>query len=228
MLDRAAALALVHEYTGSDALRKHMYAVEIVMRAMAGKFGADPEYWGIIGLVHDFDYERFPNPSRSATEEHPAEGVRILAGHGLPDDGQQAILGHATYSGIARSTPLAKALFAVDELSGFLVACALVRPSRSLADLEVSSVKKNSRTRGSPGVSAGRTSTGASRNSGCRSRTTSGSCSPRSGLTKNRWDSASRESTRPPTPSGGRRGRTSLRSRHWRPSNSGQSGRLAL
>lgn len=148
MLDRAAALALVHEYTGSDALRKHMYAVEIVMRAMAGKFGADPEYWGIIGLVHDFDYERFPNPSRSATEEHPAEGVRILAGHGLPDDGQQAILGHATYSGIARSTPLAKALFAVDELSGFLVACALVRPSRSLADLEVSSVKKKLKDKG--------------------------------------------------------------------------------
>ncbi len=148
MLDRAAALALVHEYTGSDALRKHMYAVEIAMRSMAGKFGADPEYWGIIGLVHDFDYERFPNPSRSATEEHPAEGVRILAGHGLPDDGQQAILGHATYSGVARSTPLAKALFAVDELSGFLVACALVRPSRSLADLEVSSVKKKLKDKG--------------------------------------------------------------------------------
>lgn len=148
MLDRAAALALVHEYTGSAALRKHMYAVEIAMRAMAGQFGADPEYWGIIGLVHDFDYERFPNPSRSATEEHPAEGVRILAAHGLPDDGQQAILGHATYSGVARATPLAKSLFAVDELSGFLVACALVRPSRSLADLEVSSVKKKLKDKG--------------------------------------------------------------------------------
>lgn len=148
MLDRAAALALVHEYTASDALRKHMYAVEIAMRAMAGQFGADPEYWGVVGLVHDFDYERFPNPSRSATEEHPAEGVRILAAHGLPDDGQQAILGHATYSGVARATPLAKSLFAVDELSGFLVACALVRPSRSLADLEVSSVKKKLKDKG--------------------------------------------------------------------------------
>ncbi len=148
MLDRAAALALVHEYTASDALRKHMYAVEIAMRAMAGKFGADPDYWGVVGLVHDFDYERFPNPSRSATEEHPAEGVRILAAHGLPDDGQQAILGHATYSGVARATPLAKSLFAVDELSGFLVACALVRPSRSLADLEVSSVKKKLKDKG--------------------------------------------------------------------------------
>ena len=88
------------------------------------------------------------NPSRSATEEHPAEGVRILAAHGLPDDGQQAILGHATYSGVTRSTPLAKSLFAVDELAGFLVACALVRPSRSLADLEVSSVKKKLKDKG--------------------------------------------------------------------------------
>jgi predicted hydrolase (HD superfamily) len=148
MLDRAAALALVHEYTASDALRKHMYAVEIAMRAMAGKYGADPEYWGLVGLVHDFDYERFPNPTRSATEEHPAEGVRILAGHGLPADGQQAILGLATYSGVARTTPLAQSLFAVDELSGFLVACALVRPSRSLADLEVSSVKKKLKDKG--------------------------------------------------------------------------------
>ncbi len=148
MLDRPAALALVHEYTGSDALRKHMYAVEIAMRAMAGKFGQDPEYWGIVGLVHDFDYERFPNAAHSPTEEHPAEGVRILAAHGLPEDGRQAILGHATYSGVARTTPLAKSLFAVDELAGFLVACALVRPSRSLADLAVSSVKKKLKDKG--------------------------------------------------------------------------------
>jgi len=142
MLSRAEALELMHEYTASDALRKHMYAVEIAMRAMAGQFGADPEYWGIVGLLHDFDYERFPNDARSATEEHPAEGVRILAARGLPLDAQEAILGHAAYTGVARTTPLARSLFAVDELSGFLVACALVRPSRSLADLEVSSVKK--------------------------------------------------------------------------------------
>lgn len=148
MLDRPAAVALVHEYTASDALRKHMYAVEIAMRAMAGKFGQDPEYWGVVGLVHDFDYERFPNSAHSATEEHPAEGVRILAPLGLPEDGQQAILGHARYSGVARTTPLAKSLFAVDELSGFLVACALVRPSRSLADLEVASVKKKLKDKG--------------------------------------------------------------------------------
>jgi putative nucleotidyltransferase with HDIG domain len=142
MLSRDQALALVHEHTASEALRKHMYAVEIAMRAMAVKYGADPEYWGVVGLLHDFDYERFPNPNRSATEEHPAAGVRLLAEQGLPEDGQQAILGHASYTGVPRTTPLAKALFAVDELAGFLVACALVRPSRSLADLEVGSVKK--------------------------------------------------------------------------------------
>ncbi len=148
MLDRSAAVALVHEYTASDALRKHMAAVEIAMRAMAAKFGQDPEYWGLVGLLHDFDYERYPNAAHSATEEHPAEGVRILAARGLPEDGQQAILGHARYSGVARTTALAKSLFAVDELSGFLVACALVRPSRSLADLEVSSVKKKLKDKG--------------------------------------------------------------------------------
>jgi putative nucleotidyltransferase with HDIG domain len=142
MLSRDQALALVHEYTQSDALRKHMYAVEIAMRAMAERVGGDPDYWGIVGLVHDFDYERWPNAEHSATEQHPAEGVRILASKGLPEDGQRAILGHATYSGVPRDTPMAKALFAVDELCGFLVACALVRPSRSLTDLEVSSVKK--------------------------------------------------------------------------------------
>ena len=142
MLTRSDALALVQEYTANEALRRHMYAVEIAMRAMAERAGEDPERWGLVGLVHDFDYERFPNAAHSATEEHPAEGVRILAARGLPDDMQRAILGHATYSGVPRDTPMAQALFAVDELCGFLVACALVRPSRSLADLEVSSVKK--------------------------------------------------------------------------------------
>lgn len=142
MITRDQALALLHEYTASDALRKHMYAVEIAMRAMAARMGGDPELWGTVGLLHDFDYERFPNPERAPDREHPTEGVRILAARGLPQDAQQAILGHAAYTGVARTTPLAQALFAVDELSGFLVACALVRPSRSLADLEVSSVKK--------------------------------------------------------------------------------------
>jgi predicted hydrolase (HD superfamily) len=141
-LTRPQALEIMHDYTASEALRKHMYAVEIAMRAMAERAGEDPDQWGLVGLLHDFDYERFPNAAHSATDEHPAEGVRILAGHGLPEPLQRAILGHATYTGVPRDTPMARALFAVDELCGFLVACALVRPSRSLADLEVSSVKK--------------------------------------------------------------------------------------
>jgi predicted hydrolase (HD superfamily) len=141
-LDRDRALALMQEYTASDALRKHMYAVELAMRAMAERAGEDVDSWGLVGLVHDFDYERFPNAAHSATEEHPAEGVRILSGLGLPEASARAILGHASYTGVPRDTPIAKALFAVDELCGFLVACALVRPSRSLQDLEVSSVRK--------------------------------------------------------------------------------------
>jgi len=141
-LDRDRALALIQEYTASDALRKHMYAVELAMRAMAERAGEDVDAWGLVGLVHDFDYERFPNAAHSATDEHPAEGVRILSGLGLPEASGRAILGHATYTGVPRDTPMARALFAVDELCGFLVACALVRPSRSLQDLEVSSVRK--------------------------------------------------------------------------------------
>jgi predicted hydrolase (HD superfamily) len=141
-LSRDQALALMHEYTASDALRKHMYAVELAMRAMAEREGADPEDWGIVGLMHDFDYERFPNEAHAPHQEHPSEGVRILAERGLPESSQRAILGHANYTGVPRESPMAKALFAVDELCGFLVACALVRPSRSLQDLEVNSVKK--------------------------------------------------------------------------------------
>ena len=141
-LDRDRALALMQEYTASDALRKHMYAVELAMRAMAERAGEDQEAWGLVGLLHDFDYERFPNAAHSATDEHPAEGVRLLTNLGLPEASGRAILGHANYTGVPRDTPMAKALFGVDELCGFLVACALVRPSRSLQDLEVASVKK--------------------------------------------------------------------------------------
>jgi putative nucleotidyltransferase with HDIG domain len=148
MWTRERALVLMHEYTPSDALRKHMYAVEAAMRALAARSGADLDSWGLVGLLHDFDYERFPNPTHSATEEHPAEGARILAAQGFPEPLQRAILGHATFSGVPRDTPLAKALFAVDELCGFLVACALVRPSRSLMDVEVSSVKKKLKDKG--------------------------------------------------------------------------------
>ena len=147
-LTREQALELMHEYTQSEALRRHMYAVEIAMRAMAGRHGGDPDRWGLVGLLHDFDYERFPNDAHSPVEEHPAEGVRILAARGLPDDMQRAILGHATYAGVPRDSVMARALFAVDELCGFLVACALVRPSRSLADLEVASVRKKLKDRG--------------------------------------------------------------------------------
>ena len=148
MLTRDQALQLMQEWTPSESLRKHMYAVECAMRAMATRQGADPEAWGIVGLLHDFDYERFPNADRAADREHPSEGVRHLASLGLPAEWQAAILGHAAYTGTPRATPMAKALFAVDELAGFLVACALVRPSKSLQDLEVSSVKKKLKDKG--------------------------------------------------------------------------------
>ena len=141
-LSRDQALSLMHDWTASEALRKHMYAVEIAMRAMAERQGEDAEAWGMAGLLHDFDYERYPNDAHSQTEEHPSEGVRVLAAMGLPEPSQRAILGHANYTGVPRDSAMAKSLFAVDELCGFLVACALVRPSRSLQDLEVSSVKK--------------------------------------------------------------------------------------
>jgi predicted hydrolase (HD superfamily) len=141
-MTRDEALALMHEHTQSPSLRQHMLAVEAAMRAYAGKFGEDPEGWGIIGLLHDFDYEKFPNPEHSPTDGHPAWGVGALRQRGLAEPLCRAILGHATYSGVPRDTPMARALFAVDELCGFLVACALVRPSKSFADLEVSSVRK--------------------------------------------------------------------------------------
>lgn len=141
-MTRDEALALMHEYTASDALRKHMYAVEAGMRAYARKFNEDEATWGIVGLLHDFDYERYPNDAHSPTEEHPSFGVSLLRERGLPEPLCRAILGHASYTGVPRETPLAKTLFAVDELAGFLVACALVRPSRSFGDLQVKSVKK--------------------------------------------------------------------------------------
>jgi putative nucleotidyltransferase with HDIG domain len=139
---REEALAIQHEYTHSDSLRKHMLAVEAAMRAYATKFGEDPERWALAGLIHDFDYERYPNAEHSATEGHPAEGVRILRARGWPDDILQAILGHATYSGVARETRMAKALFAVDELTGLVTATALVRPSRSVNEVDTRSVRK--------------------------------------------------------------------------------------
>jgi len=141
-VNRQEALSLMQEHTQSGSLRQHMLAVEAAMRAYATKFGEDPEPWGLVGLLHDFDYEKFPNAEHSAAEGHPAWGVSLLRSKGVAEPLLRAILGHATYSGVPRDTAMAKALFAVDELCGFLVACALVRPSKSFADLEVSSVKK--------------------------------------------------------------------------------------
>jgi len=139
---REETLALVHEYTASDSLRKHMLAVEAAMRAYAAKFGEDPERWGLTGLVHDFDYERFPNAAHSPTEEHPAEGVRILRSRGWPEDILEAILGHGDYTGVPRVSRLAKTLYAVDELTGLITATALVRPSRSVHEVDARSVRK--------------------------------------------------------------------------------------
>jgi len=136
------ALAIVHEHTASESLRKHMLAVEAAMRAYAGRFGEDPDRWGLAGLVHDFDYERHPNAAHSATEDHPAYGVRLLRERGWPEDILQAILGHATYSGVPRESLMAKTLFAVDELTGLITATALVRPSKSLHEVDAKSVKK--------------------------------------------------------------------------------------
>ncbi len=139
---RDSALALMHEYTASPSLRHHMLGVEAAMRAYAEKMGEDPEPWGLAGLMHDFDYERFPNAAHSPTDEHPAFGVRLLRERGYPDDVLDAIMGHAQYSGVPRATPMAKALFAVDELVGLITATALVRPSRSVHEVEARSVRK--------------------------------------------------------------------------------------
>jgi putative nucleotidyltransferase with HDIG domain len=142
MLNRPDALSLMHEYTASDSLRKHMLAVEGAMRAYAERFGEDVERWGLAGLLHDFDYERWPNEAHAPDREHPSEGVRILRERGVPEDVLQAILGHATYTGVARESRMARALFAVDELTGLITATALVKPTRSLNDVDVRSVQK--------------------------------------------------------------------------------------
>lgn len=130
------ALALMHQYTKSEALRRHMYAVEAAMRAYARKFGEEEEKWAIVGLLHDFDYEMYPN-----APDHPAKGSEILKEKGYPEEIRRAILSHADYMEIPRDTTMAKALFACDEICGFITACAILRPNK-IADLEVSSVKK--------------------------------------------------------------------------------------
>lgn len=135
-MTRNEALELLHKYVSTDALRKHMYAVEAAMRAYARKFGEDEEKWAVVGLLHDFDYEMFPN-----APDHPIKGSEILRSLNAPEDIIKAILGHASHTNVPRDTLMAKVLFAVDELCGFINACALVRPNK-LADLEASSVKK--------------------------------------------------------------------------------------
>jgi putative nucleotidyltransferase with HDIG domain len=136
-MDRSGTLALLHEYTKSESLRKHALAVETAMRAYAKKFSADEEVWGITGLIHDFDYEMYPQ-----APDHPVKGSEILRTKGYSDEIRTAILGHASYSGVPRESLMAKALFACDELCGFIVACSLVRPNKKIEGLEVSSVKK--------------------------------------------------------------------------------------
>ncbi len=133
---REEALVLLFEYTKTDSLRKHALAVEAVMRAYARKFGENEELYGLAGLLHDFDYEMYPT-----AEQHPYVGNKILADKGYPEIVRQAIMGHAPYTNVLRETQMAKCLFASDELSGFVVAVALVRPTK-LAGMEPSSVKK--------------------------------------------------------------------------------------
>ena len=137
MINRESALTLLCEYTQSESLRKHMLAVEACMRAYARKFGEDEDKWGITGLLHDFDYEKYPTP-----EEHPFVGNKILEERGYCEEIRRAILSHADYSGIKRESKMEKTLFACDELAGFITATALVKPSKSLAEVEAKSVRK--------------------------------------------------------------------------------------
>jgi len=140
MNDRESAWCLLTEFTQSESLRKHALAVEACMRACARKWGngaADEELWGIVGLIHDFDYERWPT-----AEEHPYKGNEILKERGWPDEIRRAIMSHAEYSGVTRESQMEKALFACDELAGFITAVALIKPGKSLAEVDAKSVRK--------------------------------------------------------------------------------------
>jgi putative nucleotidyltransferase with HDIG domain len=137
MNDRNAAWGLLTRFTESESLRKHALAVEACMRAYAKKYGEDEALWGVVALLHDFDYEKYPSP-----EDHPFRGSEILKEQGYSEEIRRAILSHAQYSGVPRESKMEKALFACDELAGFLTACALVKPGKSLAEVEAASVKK--------------------------------------------------------------------------------------
>ena len=136
-MTRNDAWSLLTEFTQSESLRKHALAVEACMRAYARKLGGDEELWGMVGLIHDFDYEKYPT-----AEEHPFKGSEILKERGYPEDIRRAILSHANYTGVTRESPLEKALFACDELAGFITATALVKPNKSLAEVDAKSVRK--------------------------------------------------------------------------------------
>ncbi len=135
--DRDKALALLHQYTKGESLRRHAYAVEAAVRGYARRLGEDEALWSVTALLHDFDYEQWPS-----LEDHPYKGVEILRQHGYPEVVTRAILSHADYSGVTRDSPLERVLYACDEMSGFVTAAALVRPSKSIMDLEASSVRK--------------------------------------------------------------------------------------
>ncbi len=137
MIDRSSAWNLLTEFTQSESLRKHALAVEVCMRAYAKRFGTDEELWGVVGLIHDFDYEKYPT-----AQEHPYKGNEILKERGYSDEIRRAIMSHAEYTGVTRESPMEKALFACDELAGFITAVALVKPSKSLAEVEAKSVRK--------------------------------------------------------------------------------------
>lgn len=136
-MNREEAWELLTEFTQSESLRKHALAVEACLRAYARKFGEDENTWAIVGLIHDFDYEKFPT-----AEEHPYKGNEILAERGWPEDVRRAILSHAEYTGVPRQSRLEKTLFACDELAGFITASALVKPNKSLAEVEARGVRK--------------------------------------------------------------------------------------
>lgn len=134
-MNRDFAIELLHEFTKTDSLRKHAYAVEAAMRAYAKKYGEDEELWGCVGLIHDFDYEMYP-------DDHPFKGNEILKERGIEENIVTAIMGHAEFTEVARDTLMAKVLYAVDELCGFISAVTLVRPTKSVSEVKVKSVKK--------------------------------------------------------------------------------------
>lgn len=143
LLTLEAAWTLLTEFTTSPVLIRHAIAVEAAMRGQAAIYGGDAEYWGIVGLLHDFDFERYPT-----AEQHPFEGARILRERGYGEELVEDILSHARYSGVARNRPIQKSLFAVDELSGFITACALVKPSKSLSEVDPAGVRKKMKDKG--------------------------------------------------------------------------------